>query len=108
MSREVADTLDALRTELDTLAVRGLRTAGPPDLARLSAMRDELARAGAAFLAGRLDDLLGRIRADDRGAARAMMQVQSALRVYERVLTLDTNADVLDAGAAGYADEADA
>jgi hypothetical protein len=98
VSREVAETLDSLRAELDTLTVRGLRSAGPADLARLSAMCDELSRVGAAFLAGRLAELLTRVRADDRGAARTMMQVQSALRVFERVLTLDTNADVLDAG----------
>jgi hypothetical protein len=106
VSREVADTLDALRAELDTLTVRGLRTAGPGDLARLSAMQAELERVGAAFLAGRLTELLTRVRADDRGAARTMMQVQSALRVFERVLTLETNADVLEAGADAMADDA--
>jgi hypothetical protein len=95
--REVAATLEALRAELDGLTVRGLRTAGPKDLAKLAAMHEELQRIGASFLARRLGALLEKTRADDRGAARAMMQVQSTLRVFERVLTLDTVAAELSA-----------
>lgn len=93
---EVCDTLQALSKELDDLVVRGLRAAGPQDLAALQAMQEELARAGAAHVAGRLEVLLGRIRAGDAGGPAALMGLMATLRVFERVLTLDTLADGIE------------
>jgi hypothetical protein len=92
---EVSDTLQALTKELDDLVVRGLRAAGPQDLAALQAMQEELAKAGAAHVAGRLDALLVRVRGGDAGAPAALMGLMATLRVFERVLSLDTLSEVL-------------
>lgn len=97
---QVSDTVDAVRRELEGLLVRGLRAVAPQDLARLAAMRDELGRVGASHLAGDLDRLLTLTRADDRGASAALLSALSTLRVFERVLTLDTVAGLLEAVAA--------
>ncbi|MEQ1501783.1 MAG: hypothetical protein ABMB14_06110 [Myxococcota bacterium] len=105
--REICDTIEALRKELDDLVVRGLRTAGPQDLAALDAMTAELRRVGASHLTDRLDRLLAAIRADDRGAAGALLGVQATLRVFERVLTLDTVAGLLDQLAGDDGDDGD-
>jgi hypothetical protein len=99
---EIGDTLLALRKELDELVVRGVRTASPRDLAALEGMHDELERVGARFLAGRIETLLARTRADAPDAAHALLQLLSTLQVFERVLTLDTVALLLADDAAPY------
>lgn len=106
-SLEIADTLEAVRRELEGLVVRGLRAAGPADTARLCAMRDELRRAGASHLAERLTELLDRARADDPAAPAALMRTLSSLRVFERVLTLDTLATALESVPGAGADDPD-
>lgn len=93
---EIADTVEAVRRELEGLVVRGLQAAGPADLARLEGLRAELERAGARHLSGRLQVLLDRTRGADRAAPSALMDALSTLRVFERVLTLDTVAALLD------------
>ncbi|MEZ4240606.1 MAG: hypothetical protein R3F59_31530 [Myxococcota bacterium] len=93
--REVCDTLQALSRELDDLVIRGLRAAGPQDLAALAAMQEELARVGAAHVAERLERLLAGVRGGDPGAPAALMGLQATLRVFERVLSLDTVPEVL-------------
>ncbi|MCB9689000.1 MAG: hypothetical protein H6735_28415 [Alphaproteobacteria bacterium] len=92
---EIADTLEALRRELEELVVRGVRTASSADVARLDGTREELARLGAAHLAERLGTLVDATRADRPEAARALLDAWTTLRVFERVLTLDTVADAL-------------
>lgn len=105
---QVADTVEVVRRELEGLVVRGLRAAAPADLARLAAMRDELGRVGADHLAGDLDRLLALTRADDRGAPAALLRALSTLRVFERVLTLDTVASLLEASSGAGDDPDDA
>ncbi len=83
------DALDRLHAGLEDLVVRGLRAAGPPDLARLTALRDEFRTAGAEHLAGRLTDLADRVRADDPAAAPALLRTLTALRLFDRILTLE-------------------
>ena len=68
---ELRDALDRLHSATDDLVVRGLRAAGPQDLARLTSLRDEFRTAGAEHLAGRLATLVDAVRADDRSAAPA-------------------------------------
>ncbi len=86
---ELRDALDRLHAALDDLVVRGLRSAGPRDLARLAALRDEFRAAGAEHLAGRLDTLEAAIRADDRDASPALLRAMTALRLFDRMLTLE-------------------
>ena len=85
---EVVDTLDRLNGELQDLLVRGLRVCGPEHLGALKAIHSELSRVGAEHLAGRLAALTSALEADDRNSAAALLQTQSSLRVFERVLTL--------------------
>lgn len=93
---EITYTLGRLQAEIEDLAVSGLRAAGSERLTALEATREDLARVGALHLAGRLSDLTGAIRADDRSAAAALMRTQASLRVFERLLTLETTAARLE------------
>src|SRR5262245_941128 len=105
---ELRDALDRLHAALDDLAVRGLRAAGPQDLARLSALRDEFQGAGAGHIAGRLETTIEAVRADDRGAAAALLRAMTATRLFDRMLTLQVAAKQLrpaDAEAAGDRDD---
>ncbi len=94
--KEIAATLDALRRELEDLVLRGVGAAVGSDLARLEATRDELAGVGAAHVAERLTTLVREARAHSPGAAAALLRTFTTLRVFERVLTLDTVAPLLD------------
>ncbi len=58
-------------------------------------MQDEFQRIGANHLAQRLGRLTHAIRSGHAGAAAALLQAQSSLRVFERLLTLETVADQL-------------
>jgi hypothetical protein len=99
---EVVQTVERLESELVDLGIRGLRAVGPQHLASLEALRDEFARIGADHLAGRIAALVQAIRADDRNAA-SLLRAQASLRVFERVLTLQTVGQMLQ-----HADEPEA
>jgi hypothetical protein len=86
---EVLQTLDRLHAALADLVVRGLRSAGPAQLAPLEALREEFGRIGAEHLAGRLGDLFDAVRNDDRGAAAALLRAQTSSRLFERLLTVE-------------------
>lgn len=94
---EITDTLTRLQAEIEDLAVGGLRAAGPERLGMLEATREDLHRVGALHLAGRLEALAAAIRDDDRGAAPALMRTHASLRVFERLLSLETAAAGLEA-----------
>lgn len=87
---EVVQTIERLQQTFEDIAVRGLRSCGAEQLTVLSALHEELERIGAAHLSGRLEDVIEKIRNDDRGSARALMRAQASLRVFERLLTLQT------------------
>jgi hypothetical protein len=86
---ELRDGLDRLHAAMDDLVVRGVRAAGPRDIARLLALRDEFRTAGAEHLAGRLTTLVEALQADDRAAAPALLRALTALRLLDRMLTLE-------------------
>src|SRR5262245_60564024 len=102
---EVCGMIETLRGELDDLALRGLRTAGPDDLRTLDSLRQECARIGAAHLAERTTALVDAIRGSDASAGVSLMRAQTSLRVFERVMTLDTVADALELAATQPVDE---
>jgi hypothetical protein len=105
---ELRDALDRLHTALDDLAMRGLRAAGPQDLARLTALRDEFQAAGARHIAERLTTTIDAVRADDRGSAASLLRAMVAGRLFDRMLTLEVAAGMLSAEeAADAADEDD-
>ncbi len=103
---EVLQTVDRLHTALADLVVRGLRSAGPAQLAPLEALREEFGRIGAEHLAGRLGELLAAVRNDDRGAAAALLRAQTSLRLFERLLTLEHAQELLAALLPAAEDEA--
>jgi hypothetical protein len=94
-TEEIAQTIERLQGAFEDLAVRGLRSAGPRDLATLRAVREEFERIGADHLAGRIAEVIRAIEAHDRSAARALLQAQASLRVFERILTLEIAAAAL-------------
>ena len=96
---ELRDALDRLHAALDDLVVRGLRAAGPQDLARLAALRDEFRAAGAGHVTERLTTLTDAVRADDRAAAPALLRAMTAARLFDRMLTLEVAAMALSADA---------
>jgi hypothetical protein len=101
---EVVFTLEQLRRELEDLGARGLRAVGPQRLSKLRVILEELDRIGAAHVAGQLATLVKAIENDDRDAAAALLRAQTSLRLFERVLTLETAAAQLQA--LGAPDEA--
>ncbi len=92
---ELRDALERLQAMADDLVVRGLRAAGPRDIGRLTSLRDELRTAGAEHLAGRLTAVAEALRADDRGAAPALLRALTSLRLFDRMLTLEVVASLL-------------
>lgn len=94
---ELRDALDRLHTTLDDLVVRGVRAAGAREITRLESIRDEYRSAGAEDLAARLSALVEAIRADRRDAAPALLRAMTALRLFDRMVTLDVAGQALTA-----------
>lgn len=94
---EIVQTIERLQDEFEDLAVRGLRACGPEHLTPLQAIREEFERIGASHVAGRIAALTDAIRNDDRGAAAALLGAQATLRVFERILTLESAGAALQA-----------
>lgn len=86
---ELRAALDRLHAAVDDLVVRGVRSAGPTDLARLRALRDEFRDAGAAHLAETLSTLEVAIASGDRAAAPALLRAATTFRLFDRMLTLE-------------------
>src|SRR5262249_52580845 len=93
---ELRDALDRLHAALDDLAARGLRAAGPQDLAKLVAMRDEFCNAGAGHLSEQLNTTIEGVRSDDRGAAASLLRAMTAARLFDRMLTLEVATSLLN------------
>jgi hypothetical protein len=86
---ELRDALDRLHAAMDDLVVRGVRAAGPPEVARLTALRDEFRTAGAEHLAEKLGTLVESVQNGDRTAAAALMRAVTTFRLFDRMLTLE-------------------
>jgi hypothetical protein len=86
---ELRDALDRLHAAMDDLVVRGVRAAGPPEVTRLGALRDEFRTAGAEHLAEKLTTLVDAIQSGERVAAPALMRAVTTFRLFDRMLTLE-------------------
>ena len=86
---ELRGALDRLHAATDDLVVRGVRAAGPQEIARFESLRDEFRAAGAEHLAGRLAAVVDALRADDRVASPALLRAMTAFRLFDRMLTLE-------------------
>jgi hypothetical protein len=102
---EIVQTIDRLQGEFEALMTRGLRAAGPGDLATLRAIREEFERIGADHLAGRIAAIIDALGNDDRAAAPALLRAQASLRVFERILTLEVAGASLNALSADAGEE---
>lgn len=92
---ELRNAIDRLASALDDLVVRGVRVAGSQDLVRLNSLRDEFRTAGAEHIAGRVGELVDAVGNHDRTAAPALLRTMTALRLFERMLTLEVVAMAL-------------
>ncbi|HWU86799.1 MAG TPA: hypothetical protein VN253_05975 [Kofleriaceae bacterium] len=95
---EIVGAVGTLAGQLETLVVRGVRAVGSDDLKQLAALHAELDRIGAAYLGSRIGELIAHVRGGDGKAAAALCGAQTALRVFDRVLTLHAAREALAAG----------
>ncbi|MCI0704902.1 MAG: hypothetical protein L0241_27905 [Planctomycetia bacterium] len=86
---ELRDALDRLHSAMDDLVVRGVRSAGASEIARLAALRDEFRTAGAAHVAEKLNTLVESVQAGEREAAAALMRAVTTFKLFDRMLTLE-------------------
>jgi hypothetical protein len=93
---EIQQAIDHLNGLFADLIVRGLRSAGPAQLAPLDALREEFERIGADHLAGRISDLGNAVRQETPGAAGALLRAQTSLNLFERILTREHAVDLLE------------
>jgi hypothetical protein len=101
---ELRGALDRLHSAFEDLTIRGLRSAGPRDLAKLAALRDEFQSAGAGHLAERLGTAIDLTQAGDHGAAAALLRAMTAVRLFDRMLTVEVAASLLATDANAAAD----
>ncbi len=92
---ETLQSLEHVQRVLENLLVRGLNSAGAQELKALSALQEELGRIGAGHLAGRMRELRKAIETDLPAAAAILLHTQASLRVFERILTLESAAEAL-------------
>jgi len=79
-----------LRNETETLGVRGVRVASSEQVNWFRHTRDRLTEMGAEFLAQKLSRLIDSIDADDSLGAGRLLDLLTTIRVFDRVLTLQT------------------
>ena len=103
---ELRDALDRLHAAMDDLVVRGVRSAGPQEVARLVALRDEFRTAGAEHLAEKLTTLVDAVNAGERSAAPALMRAVTTFRLFDRMLTLEAARGAQSAVEQGEVEEA--
>src|SRR6187200_1277729 len=96
---EIVGSVTTLQGQLEALVVRGVRAAGGDDLKQLAALHEDLERIGAAYLGSRIGELIAYARTGDGKAAAALCGAQTALRVFDRVLTLHAAREALAADA---------
>jgi hypothetical protein len=87
--KEIMQTIDHLQKTFDNLVIRGVRTVGPQQLSTLEALREELARIGAAHLSECIQAVITAIKNGGANASHALMSAQASLRVFERLITVD-------------------
>lgn len=80
--------LERVRTLLENLVVRGLRACGPDELSQINSYAEHFDQSGAGHLASLLFELKSQIERDDRTSARQLLEVQTNVRLLERLLTL--------------------
>src|SRR5262249_43665205 len=93
---EILQAVDRLTGPLAALAGRGLGPGAEGQLAPLVALQEEFERIGAGHLAGRIAALLEAVRSEEKGAAAALLRVQTSLRLFERIMTVERAEQLLE------------
>lgn len=106
--QEAVTTLSDVQALLDDLVVSGLRSAAPATLARLRSHAQEFGQIGAEHLSQQVGQLVTAIDGDQRAAAERMVQLQTSLRLFERVLSLEAASASLRYLVESHADDGEA
>ena len=95
VTAEILQTLEHVRTTLDDLCVRGLRSAGSESINTLATLEQEFERIGASHVASLLGQVLQSLRSGDDMGPKHVMRAQASVRLFERILTLSVVQDAL-------------
>lgn len=87
---EIAQTIDHLQRTFEDLMLRGLKAAGPAEVNTLTNIREECERIGAYHLASRVGAIVDSLKSNNRSGAEALMKAQTSLRLFDRILSLET------------------
>jgi hypothetical protein len=93
--QEIVGIIERLQRDIADLSIRGLRVVGPQHLASLESVRDELSRINAIYLANQIGGLVAAIQNDEPTAARQLLQSQTTLRLFERLVTQEAVSESL-------------
>ena len=96
-AEELRFALNRVKSQLEDCAIRGTRASGAEERARLSSLAAELNGLGAVRLAARMASLESAL--GSANAPAKLMEAQTALRLVERVATLEASAELLEAAA---------
>ncbi|MDZ4836718.1 MAG: hypothetical protein SGJ27_23305 [Candidatus Melainabacteria bacterium] len=87
---EIVQTIEHLQRTFEDLMLRGLKAAGPAEINTLTNIREECQRIGAYHLAERVGAIVDAIKTNGRNGAKALLQAQTSLGLFDRILTLET------------------
>jgi hypothetical protein len=90
MTDEAFPIVQRLHQEIESLVVRGLRAATSENIQWLRHAHETLDALGAEFLAGLISKLLYEIEQDDPQSAASLLRLQTSVRLFDRVLTIET------------------
>ncbi len=93
--QEIVGIIERVQRDIADLSIRGLRVVGPQHLASLESVRDELSRINAGFLAEQIGGLIVAIQNDEPTSARQLLQTQTTLRLFERIVTQEAVSESL-------------
>jgi hypothetical protein len=88
--------LERLQFALEDVALRGVRVAGAAEISKLSSLAEEFRMAGAGHLAVRLDAVVQAISSNERSAVVCLLRAMTFARLFERTLTLEVCAGILE------------
>ena len=86
----IISIIQQLKTETETLGIRGISVPSEEQLRWFRHTRDRTAETGAGFLASKLTQLIDSLERGDKDAAGRLLDLLTSIRVFDRVLTLQT------------------
>ena len=94
MSSTAEDDLDhvleQLKTEMEAIGARGVRSLASDQLHWLQHTQKSLASMGAGFLACKLQRFIDSLETADGGAAERFLDLLTTIRVFQRTLTIES------------------